>query len=1160
MLPIPKPGSVAMQRNEEPHVPKTEAAQEKVLTDAPQTQGYRPQLQSYYQMYGDDGPTYWEVLRRVEAMARHPVLYVAMDYYLAPIHAAEFDIKASSSESGALGLEMIRKFWTRDLYLAQLCYEYGWEGYEVCYENRKNYMLYKGLLEFAPVDVTVLTREKKMIGVRVMNGDGEGSEINLWSSRKRLPAKGLWLTHKRKYHRWHGRSQYYAAYKPWFEVAARDGSEEITAMAIYRFGMSGPLVRYPQGSENAARTRPGDSRQDLRDIALMAGNQAKSGATIALSSAQEGGKYVWDFEWPKHGAEIQNLITFDEAWVKKMFFGMGVPPEIIQASDTGSGYSGRSVPKESFYVSQQHNAENLLQAFVEHVVNPCIKWNLGPEHWIEAKVKPLLKTQAQQSGGQEGQQPPGAPPGQPPPGAPQAAPPGRPAPGNPQSSVPDLGSMFGGGGAKPKMQKMSLDTGDVVWFPAVEELAEVRMLALPDHSVSLDINIAKPIHIVDEIAAEANRGYQRLVKRIQGEIVAAVQSRDAYVIVTKVSEILLKYQPHLARLLADTKIASALAGARDIIRNHPSDDLNKLPPSGISIIEQLLKGRPDAAIAAAKEVVDADTAEEAAVPWTPLDVGEPLPLTHFPMIDEAAKDLLERKAMVRPDFDALHHEAREGAFTVAGLATAAAVEKVRDAAAKAVALGQTLKQFGESVKAELGSNTFLSPAHGETVFRAAILGAYANGQDRLLDDPRVGNYFPYVTRYVTHDDRVRPEHLALAKCGIQGTNIYRRDDPTWIKFRAPFDYNCRCVDSFCTVQQAAAKGIVEAMEWQRTGEPPANPTYVDPPPFEPPPDWQRLSLESIGVKWLQAERDASGHFVNKGMGQSNSGPLVADVPKDDIKVDSGKPKDDQHKFSSCQFNLSDAEFHHDQPSPIPKLVELSSRIPATHLADRGREDTFHVTALYGIEDQNPVSVQNAVKDFGPVRCKLRTVSLFPANEQHKFEVVKVGVESEDLDRLNELLKTLPHTSAHPVFYPHVTIAYVRPGMGTELVGDTSLDGVQFICRYLIFSDRDGNKSRIDLVTGNLQKTGIEHSAAFLSLFGPSFARAAEPIVLTPVERVPPVPTLAEIGTLVRQEVRAAADEITGEVRKPRRITKKLTVDELRADGGVQAATVEVTEH
>ena len=143
-----------------------------------------------------------------------------------------------------------------------------------------------------------------------------------------------------------------------------------------------------------------------------------------------------------------------------------------------------------------------------------------------------------------------------------------------------------------------------------------------------------------------------------------------------------------------------------------------------------------------------------------------------PMLVEAVKSLRDKQVVLPEDMGNLSAVARQKAFTVAGAETTAVVEKVKTALVKAVQTGGTLKTFRQDLDETLEGGTFLSPARSETVFRNAVMGAYSDGQERLLDNPAVGELFPYRAYWSTADDRRRPEHAAMETAGIQNTNIF----------------------------------------------------------------------------------------------------------------------------------------------------------------------------------------------------------------------------------------------------------------------------------------------------------------------------------------------------------------------------------------------------
>jgi 2'-5' RNA ligase len=97
----------------------------------------------------------------------------------------------------------------------------------------------------------------------------------------------------------------------------------------------------------------------------------------------------------------------------------------------------------------------------------------------------------------------------------------------------------------------------------------------------------------------------------------------------------------------------------------------------------------------------------------------------------------------------------------------------------------------------------------------------------------------------------------------------------------------------------------------------------------------------------------------------------------------------------------------------------------------GREDDPHITILYGLHDSVADSeVEEVVSNFKPFEVELNKVDIF---EQDECDVVKFNIKNKNLTEYNEEMKKLTHTSDFPDYKPHVTIAYVKKGMGKEIM-------------------------------------------------------------------------------------------------------------------------------
>jgi len=327
-----------------------------------------------------------------------------------------------------------------------------------------------------------------------------------------------------------------------------------------------------------------------------------------------------------------------------------------------------------------------------------------------------------------------------------------------------------------------------------------------------------------------------------------------------------KYRLQLSRLLSTTQLASLLEGAREVAIGLPTlatfPGAVPPPPSlepkeAVKLVEKIAKLRDEARARAIYNlpedqqtyVQQSILAEEASTPIVPPAFTPPSPPEgspeeiHFPTIENAVKHLSEKNVLTRERFDAVDAATKAKSFTVASVDAEETLTKIRDELAENVRTGASFEKFKENVLDAVDQGTFLSDAHMETVFRTNVQSAFSDGQMAVLNHPLVRSGFPYAVYDSIHDNRVRDEHLALDTLGIDGTNIYRINDPVFQLFRPPWDYNCRCSWIPITVRQASESGIAEAQDWLETGIEPVPPAFVPMPDFQPPAGFRR-TIES----------------------------------------------------------------------------------------------------------------------------------------------------------------------------------------------------------------------------------------------------------------------------------------------------------------------------
>lgn len=162
----------------------------------------------------------------------------------------------------------------------------------------------------------------------------------------------------------------------------------------------------------------------------------------------------------------------------------------------------------------------------------------------------------------------------------------------------------------------------------------------------------------------------------------------------------------------------------------------------------------------------------------------------------------------------------------------------------------------------------------------------------------------------------------------------------------------------------------------------------------------------------------------------------------------------QRKYSSTQFNL---------PPELAARIQhwASEHIQIDDLSEDGIETETHCTVLYGIHSDSPDQVAHVCKRVGPVAVRLGKFGVFQCD---KYDVLYIAVESQGLHDLNTRLSdALPHTSTHPCYVPHVTVAYLVPGTADQYCSDCELEGT--VCGFdaLQFSSSVEKRTVIPLV-------------------------------------------------------------------------------------------------
>ena len=127
--------------------------------------------------------------------------------------------------------------------------------------------------------------------------------------------------------------------------------------------------------------------------------------------------------------------------------------------------------------------------------------------------------------------------------------------------------------------------------------------------------------------------------------------------------------------------------------------------------------------------------------------------------------------------------------------------------------------------------------------------------------------------------------------------------------------------------------------------------------------------------------------------------------------------------------------------------------------DYGREKDPHVTIKFGLtQSYPPKQISQFLQGTKPFFIRITGMDIF---SNPRFDVVKMNVEGEELNRLRQIFDQLPNVDEHKIYHPHMTVAYVKPGLGTKFQNRSVGKFARVPVSRIVYSDR-GKKSSYQL--------------------------------------------------------------------------------------------------
>jgi 2'-5' RNA ligase len=148
------------------------------------------------------------------------------------------------------------------------------------------------------------------------------------------------------------------------------------------------------------------------------------------------------------------------------------------------------------------------------------------------------------------------------------------------------------------------------------------------------------------------------------------------------------------------------------------------------------------------------------------------------------------------------------------------------------------------------------------------------------------------------------------------------------------------------------------------------------------------------------------------------------------------------------------------PNVSPLLIKFGQELITDDLLffdptgqeDFGREKEPHITIKFGLTQRySQQQMSEFLKGAKPFSIMIQSLGIF---ETPRFDVVKFNVQGdEELLRLRGVFNALPNEDAHKEYHPHITVAYVKKGIGKRFENRSGRGFSRIPINLIKFSDK-----------------------------------------------------------------------------------------------------------
>jgi hypothetical protein len=225
----------------------------------------------------------------------------------------------------------------------------------------------------------------------VRDGDIAGFTVPLAGDRVRrvLAPQGLVCTYGAEFDNPYGCSLLERAYPAWHEKWMEGGVKQTVRLRMIKDAYLGDILWYPPDRKvELADGRSVSWQEVARDVVA---NRVSGGAlTLPMVYDHEGRRLV-DYSPPRDTGNASAIFQWKRDNDLEIWKALEVPPEIIEAAHTGSGYSGRWIPFAVALSAVQAELGEVVRCVNRDLLRPLVRLNFGVDEVYELQPRSLVE-------------------------------------------------------------------------------------------------------------------------------------------------------------------------------------------------------------------------------------------------------------------------------------------------------------------------------------------------------------------------------------------------------------------------------------------------------------------------------------------------------------------------------------------------------------------------------------------------------------------------------------------------------------------------------------------------------------------------------------------------------------------------------------------------